>query len=98
MFPDAPDELGRVPFMHRHQIDTVQRFLEVEIQSVAIASELWIRRVKAFDRRIAIVRPEVLNTPSVFRLKDGDGMPALDQFSRDPAEEMRVPVIPVRDE
>src|SRR3954453_12358555 len=99
MLADAPDELVRVPLVHDCDIRTVQRPIEVHGREVVeLAADQRVGGLEAGDRRVAMLRTEILETPAVAGFENADLVAARDQLGRDAAQEMGVPVVPVRNQ
>src|SRR3954447_19809352 len=85
--------------MRNHQMRTLERSLPVQIcQLVPFTSQLRERLLKiSYHLRTAIAH-EVLAAPAVFRLEDPHGMSARQQLGRDASQEVRISVVPVRNQ
>ena len=99
MLADAPNEFVRVPFVNDHKTGAFQRHVQIEqVQFVTDRLQLRIHRVEFANRFLPVLRHQIFVAPRIGRLVDHNVVPARNQFRRDAAKEMGVPVVPIRNE
>ncbi|HET7313648.1 MAG TPA: hypothetical protein VFJ08_04775 [Salinisphaera sp.] len=82
--------------MHQHQIGAVERGIQIEpIRVVVMTGQLGIMPAKSVERGLAALLDQIAPAPAVARLVNAHVVAAPEQFARDPAQEMRVTVIPI---
>src|SRR5438105_3180084 len=90
VFPDAPYEIGRIPFVDEHDIGVAQHVVHIQRWlKVKNAADKRISFARRIDGLTAVLLDEIAAAPSVARFENLDGMPAADQFARHSAKEMR---------
>jgi hypothetical protein len=97
---DRAHERGVVPLVHEHEVGAVERAVEVERRDrLVLAGDGVHPRERAADvgQRLApAVGDQVLAAPAVARLVADHLVAAIEQLGHDPAQEVRVAVVPVR--
>src|SRR3954447_2932211 len=91
---DASDQIRRVPFMHNHQIGTMQGAVEIHRRAVLPDLDAGQESLCLPQRLYAAVANGVEAAPSVGRFIDNHLVPELTQLARNTAEKMGVAVIP----
>src|SRR3954452_18305257 len=91
---DASDQIRRVPFMHNHQIGTVQGAVEIHRRAVLPDLDAGQESLCLLERLYATVANGVEAAPSVGRLIDDHLMTKLTHLARKAPQKMRVSVIP----
>jgi hypothetical protein len=87
------------PLVDHHEIGIAQRGVEVDrFPLVRLAAQTRIGAMEAGDRLVAVIAMQVGAAPAVERLQHAHLVSAIQQLAHHAAEEMRVAVIPVRDE
>ncbi len=91
---------GRVgPFVDQHQVDAVERRVEVErLRVVEPRLEMGEAQLDVGERGGPLVGQQVLPAPPVGGLEDREIMAAPHELARDAAHEVRVAVVPVRED
>ena len=99
MFADATDEFVRVPFVDDDEVSALECVLEIECRErVLRGTQLRIGGMEAANWFLAVFRAQALQAPRILRLINVNAVAARHQLRGDAAEEMRVAVIPVRQE
>jgi hypothetical protein len=92
----ARDEGVIVPFVHEHEVGSFERFIEVQsFQRVTAAAEPRIGTPECRQGRFAVLGDEIADAPCVGGLVDVHRVPARYELAADPAQEVRVAVVPV---
>jgi hypothetical protein len=98
-FADPLDPLRLVPFVHDDDIRAIEHPLQIE-RSRVVANAFQFRKggMKVRHRSCALLFEKMHQAPGVRRLIDIDLVATMQQFADDAAQEMRVTVIPIRNQ
>lgn len=95
----APDQFRFIPFMHQHQVRSIQRLVQIQRpQRIGCRPQIGKRIAKLPLRHLAVLPAEVRNAPAPLRLTGAERVSAPDQFPGDTAQEVSVAVVPIRNE
>src|SRR3569833_1964377 len=84
MAADPAPQLRIVPLVHDHDVDAIQRCVEIQVLGlVERATELGIRLAEILDRAVSILFTQIPQTPTVRALEDLDGVPLREQLRAD---------------
>lgn len=96
---DARYQFVLVPLMNYHEIRFGQSLVKIQIlQLIKFGREQRIRAAKVAYRGVPIFRPQILQAPVSRRFVNDNLVAPLNELGGVAAEEMRVAVIPVRQE
>src|SRR5688572_17144906 len=99
MLADASDPFRLVPFMHDDDVRAIECLIEVQRRRiVGAAAKLGKCSVKIVDCELALVDQQIAEAPAILWFVHVNLMAAVQQLTDDAAKEMRVAVIPVRDQ
>src|SRR5438045_7998088 len=99
MSPDPGDQSVVIPLMNEHQVRVPQRLVQVQPrQIVADTFQLRVSTIEVADRPLTVVGEQTLEAPGIPRLVDLHLVAARDQLGRYPAQEVRVAMIPIREQ
>ena len=93
------NQLWTAPLVHQHEPGALQRCVQIgQHARVGLGCELGIGAPPFFQGLRAVITREIRPAPAVDRLKRARLMPFRLQRTDDPAQEVRVAVVPVGDE
>src|SRR3954462_8843584 len=99
MFADLAHQLVRVPFVNDYQTSAFQRRVQVKrLQFIPHRLQLRIDRMKFPNRLLSMFSDEVFVAPRIRGFVNRDVMTARNQFCRNPTKEVRIAVIPIRNQ
>src|SRR3954467_8421108 len=97
------DQRWIIPFVQDDDISAAQlasqKFLEIAFEFVELNVEIGIRLLEVVDRvdgALAFVADQIGQRPGTKRLIASDPVPKLAEFASESAQEVSVPVVPVR--
>jgi hypothetical protein len=99
MCADATDEIEWGPLVDDDEVCAVEHSVDIERRAlVAARLERGVVLERQRERLGAMIALEVPYAPRIRRLENADAMAALNELGHDATEEMRTPVVPVRQE
>jgi hypothetical protein len=87
-----------VPLMDDYEISPFERLIQVQgRQFIEDAGQSRIDSSKLLERRLAVVLPEMRETPPLFGFIDHHLMTSGEKLGDNPSQKVSIPVIPVRE-
>src|SRR2546423_15334481 len=97
MFTDSANELRIAPFVNQNQISAVESTIEIKrTKLVSFRTEVRKASLKFTKRSFAVFSSEIPSAPRVVWFVNRNVMLTRDQFAGDPAKEMGVTMVPIR--